>query len=423
MKFKFAGTLAVCLFTSLVMSAANYQVEIGDCRYALDSSTRKAYVMQFIGPTSRKTVTIPDNIMYEDGKTYTVNKIGECAFMESNVVTVNMPSTIREIGACAFQDCPRFSKGKVLIIPEGIQTIGMEAFKGCLMTGVEFPSSLKLLDEAAFEGTKIASVKFSKLKNDLTIGDFAFEDCTSLTEVAIPSKTVSLGYAAFSGCSALTTVSIPATLKKIQTFCFEYCKALTTVSLASGVTTIGTGAFRSCVSFKGIIIPNSVKKLEQQAFQNTGLVTITLPGSVTNVPWCAFSGCDNLATVNLPSTLKSIESGAFFECPSLLTIRCDATTPPDCSDEAVFSKESYAGAKLIIPEASRSAYSKAEIWKKFKWWLTSGISLPEASDDALEELTGVEYYTLQGVRVNADNMQDGTIYICRTAAGSKLVRK
>ncbi len=41
MKFKFAGTLAVCLFTSLVMSAANYQVEIGDCRYALDSSRAK----------------------------------------------------------------------------------------------------------------------------------------------------------------------------------------------------------------------------------------------------------------------------------------------------------------------------------------------------------------------------------------------
>lgn len=41
MKFKFAGTLAVCLFTSLVMSAANYQVEIGDCRYAPDSSRAK----------------------------------------------------------------------------------------------------------------------------------------------------------------------------------------------------------------------------------------------------------------------------------------------------------------------------------------------------------------------------------------------
>lgn len=423
MKFKFFCTLAVGIFISMAMSAANYQIEIGDCRYALDSSTRKAYVMQFIGPTSRKTVTIPDNIMYEDGKTYTVNKIGDCAFMETNVVTVNMPATIREIGACAFQDCPRFSKGKVLVIPEGVQTIGMEAFKGCLMTGVELPSTLKLMDQAAFEGTKIASVKFSKLKNDLTIGDFAFEDCTSLTEVSIPSKTVTLGYAAFSGCSALTTVSVPATVKKIPTFCFEYCKALSAVSLASGITTIGTGAFRSCVSLKGIIIPNSVKKLEQQAFQNTGLVKITLPGSVTNVPWCAFSGCDNLATVNLPSTLKSIESGAFFECPVLMNIRCDAVTPPDCSDEAVFSKQSYASAKLIVPESSRPAYSKAEIWKKFKWWLTSGVSLPEIDDAAGPDAVSEEYYTLQGVKVNAEDMQGGTVYVCRTAAGSKLVRK
>lgn len=147
--------LAMLLLGSSISWAKLYQLDLGDCRYVLDSDTKKAYVQKFIGPSSRKTVTIPDNIMNaEDGKTYTVNSIGDCAFMESNVVTVEMPTTIKTIGACAFMNCPRFCKGKTLTIGEGVTTIGMEAFSGGLMTSVTFPSSLKMIDEAAFRGSK-----------------------------------------------------------------------------------------------------------------------------------------------------------------------------------------------------------------------------------------------------------------------------
>lgn len=411
-------TFVTLLLCSMGIAAANYQVDLEDCRYVLDSSTKKAYVQKFIGPSSRKTVTIPDNIMYiEDGKTYTVNAIGDCAFYETNVVTVNMPTTIKTIGACAFMNCPRFCKGKSLVINEGVTSIGMEAFSGGLMTSVELPSSLTLLGEAAFRDSKVKTVTFAKLKNDLKIGDFAFENCTALTSIAIPSKTTSLGYGAFSGCTLLASASIPATVTKIQSRCFEHCKALSSFAIPSGVTTLGDCVFMSCTALSSVSIPNTVKKMGQQVFQNCGLTSVTLPGSITTIPWCTFQGCDKLTTVNLPATLKSIESGAFFECPSLMNIRCDATTPPDCNDEAVFSQESYVGAKLILPAASLAAYSKAEIWKKFQWWLTSGIESPE-----VDEAAAAEYYTIDGVATSAGKLRSGKLYIRRQGASSSVVR-
>lgn len=242
--------LLLLLFVSINTSGANYQVDVEDCRFVLDSSTKTAYVQKFIGPSSRKTVNIPDNIMYEDGKTYKVNAIGDCAFMESNVVTVNMPSTIKSIGACAFMNCPRFSKGKTLTINEGITTIGMEAFSGGLMTGVQLPSTLKKLDEAAFRDSKIKTVTFTKLSNELSIGDFAFEDCAGLQSIAIPSKTTSLGYGAFSGCTSLASVTLPSTVTKIQSRCFEHCTALTSFAIPAGVTTLGDCVFMSLHSVK-----------------------------------------------------------------------------------------------------------------------------------------------------------------------------
>lgn len=409
-------TFVTLLLCSMGIAAANYQVDLEDCRYVLDSSTKKAYVQKFIGPSSRKTVTIPDNIMYtEDGKTYTVNAIGDCAFMETNVVTVNMPSTIKTIGDCAFQNCPRFCKGKTLTLPANLTSIGMEAFSGGLMTGVVIPSTVKTIGEAAFEGSSLKSVTFETPKTGLTIAEFAFKNCKALTAVALPSKLTSAGQAVFSGCTALTTVTIPASLKTIPSLAFEKCTALTSVTIASGVEGIGWAAFSGC-GLKGIALPNTIKKLEQQAFQSSALTAITIPGSITSIPWCAFSNCASLTTVNLPSTLKDIASGAFFDCPSLMNIRCDATTPPDCSGEAVFSQESYVGAKLILPAASLVAYSKAEVWKKFQWWLTSGIESPEVDEAA------AEYYTIDGLPTSADNLRSGKLYIRRQGSSSSVVR-
>ncbi len=402
---KLYSIIAALLLCSMSAAAALYQVEDADCRYVLDSSTKKASVQKFIGPSSRKTVTIPDNILSDDGKTYKVTAIDECAFMGSNVVTVNFPTTIKTIGDCAFQDCPRFFKGKSLVLPSGLTSIGMEAFSGCKFTGVTIPASVTSIGESAFSGSSLKSVTFDSRSSNLKIGAFAFKKCTALTSVTLPNKTTSLGQAAFSGCTALASASFPATLTKLPSLCFEDCSALSSFNIASGVTTIGWAAFMNS-GVASVSIPATVKKLEQQAFQNSALTSVTLPAAVTAVPYMAFAGCSRLSSVVLPATLTSIESGAFYECNALMTIRCDAVTPPQVNDASCFSANSYAAATLQLPAASVTTYSMAEIWKKFNWFTRSGVEGIEAAD------APAEYFTLQGTPVAADALTPG-VYVCR----------
>ena len=56
-----------------------------------------------------------------------------------------------------------------------------------------------------------------------TIGDYAFEDCSSLTSVTIPDSVTTIGEGAFWGCSSLTSVTIPDSVTTIGDYAFYDC--------------------------------------------------------------------------------------------------------------------------------------------------------------------------------------------------------
>lgn len=56
-----------------------------------------------------------------------------------------------------------------------------------------------------------------------SIGWSAFEGCSSLTSINIPSSVTSIGWSAFKGCSSLTSITIPNSVTNIGNSAFSGC--------------------------------------------------------------------------------------------------------------------------------------------------------------------------------------------------------
>lgn len=113
---------------------------------------------------------------------------------------------------------------------------GMEYFvSGCspLLKNVIIPSTYQgkpvtSIGEGAFENcTSLTNVVIGNSVK--SIGDYAFEDCSSLTNIVIGNSVTSIGMDAFSECSSLTSIEIPNSVKSISDGAFSYCSSLTSI--------------------------------------------------------------------------------------------------------------------------------------------------------------------------------------------------
>jgi hypothetical protein len=86
----------------------------------------------------------------------------------------------------------------------------------------------------------------------LSIPDYAFEDCSSLTSVTIGDSVTTIGYEAFKKCTSLTSITIPDSVTTIGDDAFQSCYSLKSVTIGDSVTTIGGWAFSDCHSLTSV---------------------------------------------------------------------------------------------------------------------------------------------------------------------------
>ncbi len=154
-----------------------------------------------------------------------------------------------------------------------------------------------------------------------SIGDIAFYDCSSLTQIAIPEGVTSIGDYAFSGCSSLTQIAIPEGVTSIGERAFNNCSSLTQITIPEGVTSIGDYAFAYCFGLKEITIPEGVTSIGDYAFTDcSSLKEITIPEGVTSIGEGTFAYCSSLTQITIPEGVTSIGDGAFYNCLSLTQI-------------------------------------------------------------------------------------------------------
>lgn len=146
--------------------------------------------------------------------------------------------------------CPRGKTGHVSI-PEGTKTIGVEAFRECMISSVSLPDSLTEIKGNAFSCSLIQKIDFGH--GITSLGDYeahVFSHCNDLIHVEIPSNIETIGNGAFFSCKNLESVKIHEGVKWIRDSAFAECDNLRSVELPSSVEYIGDSSFISTETLK-----------------------------------------------------------------------------------------------------------------------------------------------------------------------------
>jgi len=198
-----------------------------------------------------------------------------------------------------------------------ISTIGERAFNSCTsLTSIIISNSVTSIGRWAFQ--YCANLTSITIPNSVTsIGNNAFGGCTRLTSITIPNSVTSLGTSVFYGCSSLTSITLPNGITSIYGSVFYGCTSLASIIIPNGVTSLGSMAFYGCTSLTSITIPNGVTIIGKTFYGCTGLTNITLPNSLIHIVDSAFYGCTSLASIIIPNGVTNIAENCFKNCISL----------------------------------------------------------------------------------------------------------
>lgn len=319
--------------------------------------------IEHIGNESFKGTNIK-KLIFNEG----LEEISESAFANcSQLVEIQLPSTLKTIGKSAFYKCTSLTK---VVIPESVEQLGIPsygAFEGCSSI-TQFTLNAKNLSKESCIGKldNIAKLtigsKVQVLPKDFitTSGTLrvTFEDRTpestlfigskclpydNMTTLTLPNCKIELDDGAFSGAkipieipgiitamgegSAMSGSGVKGSIRlseditKLYDGAFAGCKDITTINLPNTITDIGKNAFRNCSSLTSITLPDKITAIESYTFEGcSGLTSITLPASVTSIGEGAFRYCYSLESIEMPEGLQSIGKYAFKDCYELASI-------------------------------------------------------------------------------------------------------
>ncbi len=263
----------------------------------------------------------------------------KCFQYNTKLTKVVFPSTCTEIPENAFLGCTNLEE---IVIPSQCIVIRQSAFENC-----------KKLKKITFQNfVDRDKIEHEDYHGAITIGKYAFRNCTSLTEIVNQARLTTVLDEAFAGCTALTSIDI-SELRVTGSAVFSGCESLSEV-VTGAATNVGKNMFQNCTALRSVEFAGEY--LNAQAFSGcTSLKTLTLTAkNFTGIGDEALAGT-SIEELRLPDGNCVIGKNAFANNSSLKKIILSENT------KLTLSASSFANCRLFgsyeLPASGSNYYS------------------------------------------------------------------
>ena len=337
----------------------------------------------------------------------TVETIDSGAFHRSTIHQIGMSPNVKRINYYAFMSTPLES----IELPSGLTHIGIWAFYGSSLREVDIPASVTVLPYQAFwrcpltkitlhEGLQeIEQMAIPPQHIDSLVFPSSLRKINALNEGwIIPEDTVLCRYVEFKdGPDPL----------ELGDNCFLGFSHLTTVVLSDNITHLGKSCFEG-TNIQSVIVPPSVDTIPEYCFSAcNNLSSVVLPQPLTTIDRYAFYGTTLLEQIAIPASVTFIGKGAFKTTTGqglkMLDIYCNV--PPTLeasSSNSAFNKQDTIYVR--VPCGQTSAYQSAPIWSSY-------------SNFVYEECVGIEDHEKAEFKVYPNPVHDVVMVELSNGAG------